>query len=195
MDPRVAEYLAKCEQEKQQKDAEWRLKVMRAAGLTYEVKVECSAEEYQRAPFSSTSYEWQDGVCHYYIFHEMLVNVTDEEFAAIEKTITTKEKEEKQLPQKELEEEKSSAANYFIVLALILWIGGLVVSAIMANQEVQHVTTTSYGTTKINTTTEFSFTVFMSTYAIYAVSGALCLAASELFKKLQTIVNLLRKRP
>ena len=195
MNLKVEEYLRNYKkqekEQKEEKDAEYRTQVLIAAGLTEEAECECSEEEYYNTPLQLRKElaEEEDGY-HFRILKQMPIEVTDEEFAAIEKTVTT----EKMKVSDSQEEQKSGSATFFAVLAWILWVGGLIVSIIVANQEVQHVSTSYYGTTRITTTTEFSFTVFMSTFAIYLISGALCMAVSELFKKLQTIVNLLRRK-
>ena len=83
------------------------------------------------------------------------------------------------------QEEPSFAVRFFSVIAWVLWIGGFIVSIISAN-------TTQEG--YYGTYTSFSFAIFISSLFTYFIYGCLSYCAAELFKKLQTIINLLKKK-
>ena len=190
MNPRVIEYLHACEAKKAEQDRAYRENVLRRAGLVEQAEAECSEEEYYAVPQHCRVREekLEDG-WHFVILKDVPIDVTDEEFAAIEKTQAPEDQEVDVMP-----EQHSGSATFFRVLAWILWIGGLISAIIAANQQVPHVSTNYYGSVRTTYTNEFSATTFISTFSIFAISGAFCMAASELFKKLQTIVNLLREK-
>lgn len=189
MNPMVEDYLRKCDERDRQKDAEHRKKVLLAAGLTTEVECECSEYEYYNTPLSKRLFISDDeNGTSFRILKDAPIEVTDEEFAAIEKATETSETAFAQE-----KEQRSGAATFFLTLAWILWIGGLIVAIVTGNQKVPHTSTSYYGRTTTTYTNEFSFTTFMTTFVSYVIYGAFCMAAAELFKKLQTIVNLLRK--
>ena len=81
--------------------------------------------------------------------------------------------------------ESSFAVRFFTVIAWILWIGGLIISIAGA------ITTESsyYGSE-----TKFSFLVFITSAFSYFIYGCIAYCAAELFKQLQTIVSLLKKK-
>ncbi len=187
MDPRVEEYLRKCEEQKKEEEAAYREKVLIAAGLTNKQDVECSEEEFYNTPMPDRgpSQELDDG-WHYHILKKEPIEVTDEEFAAIEKTIIANEK--KEVPAFPESMEQSWAGSFFTGLAWFIWIGGLIASIVLAIQTVP--SSGYYGRT--TNETQFSFSTFLTFFSTCFFAGAFCMAAAEHFKKLQTIVNLLR---
>ncbi len=190
MNPRVSEYLKSCETQKEAENRRYREKVLRLAGLIDTIEVECSEDEYYEAPQSNCAWsEKREDGWHFVIQKQVPIEVTDEEFAAIEKTIRQQD-----LQNTAETEERSGAASFFMILAWFIWIGGLIAAVVMAFQKVPH-TSTDYFSRAITTyTTEFSVTVFLIVFAACIVSGAVCRAASELFRQLQTSVNLLRRK-
>ena len=214
MNPRVEEYLKACEERKraqetgaanqqQSKEAEYRARVLMKAGLTEEIITECSQTEYRLASLiNQVSREKQEDGWHYKIRKIVPIEVTDEEFAAIEKTVLLSNTSQSptgmqaagmQTPEKQVEEESRSAV-FFTGLAWVLFIGGLILAIALAFQQVPSVSTNYYGRATTSYSTEFSFSLFLTTYSSFFIGGMFCLAAAELFKKLQTIVNLLRSR-
>lgn len=181
MDPRVEQYLAEQEEKTKKRAQAYRAKVLKAAHLTNDMETECSLDEFEQAPEEARGVRVIDGEEHYYRISKVPLDVTDEEFAAIEKTVTLGKADEP-----EVYNQRSGSSIFFMVLAYVLWIGGLIVSFISAYH---HYDMQGYGSYTV-----FSIEAFLSSYVICIIGGAFCAAASELFKKLQTIVNLLRSK-
>lgn len=183
---------AQVEQKLQEEQREYRDRVVSAAGLYQDRFVEVSKKEYNFALDVDRGDVKKDdnGTKHYYLRKSGPANVTDEEFAAIEAAFSEEELEllRTNKPKKEnsgISPTSSNAAGFFRALGIFLLCLGFIISIITANVEVIDL--------KGKTTKEFSFTVFMSTYVVYAISGAFCFCAAELFNKLTEIVNLLKE--
>ncbi len=200
MDPRVSEYLQSFEAKKAEEDKLYRESVMRKAGLMETFEVECSESEFIKAPYEDRlKAEKQGDEWRFILRRQVPIQVTDDEFASIEKIVKLQEPKETPKPVNEQrpscysapEDTDSGAAAFFKVLAWIVWIGGLIFAVVTAFQQVPNTSSYSYRTTY---RAEFSFTLFLTTLSTYAIYGAVCMAASELFRQLQTIVNLLRRK-
>ena len=179
------EYLKKLQEQK------YHYLVAEYAGLMKDEAdfIEVTKEEYNEALYvNASNAKSEDG--KYFAKKRLPMDITDEEFASVEASIS-KEKlaEFKMLATQSKEEKeaaKSGSATFFKVIAWLLFIGGLII-AIAAS-----VTTEEYG--YYRTRTNFNFQMFLSVYITYFISGCFSLCAAELFKKLQTIVNLLKRK-
>lgn len=196
MNPMVEEYLLVKGQEKQDRqdaemrkaeeaEARYRKRVLRRAGLLEEKIVEVDKSEYYSSEYSRVEKD-EDGTKHYFMMKNAPIDVSDEEFAAIEKTFSEKELADMKsglLPAQAgpAAEEKSAASSFFAGLGgAIIFIGFII--AIVAAMAVKE------------SSDESAFMVFCTSFLTYLLAGCFCFCASELFKKLQTIVNLLRKQ-
>ena len=106
------------------------------------------------------------------------MDLSDEEFAAVEKAFTPEELEairKDLVPKEEAKEEKSFSASFFAGIGAVTIFFGLIFSIVVADA--------AKGS---------EFTAFINTFMIFLFSGLFCFCIAELFKKLQTIVNLLR---
>ena len=196
MNPVVEEYLAQkkaqaeqVESEKLKRDEaaknEYRRKVIRAAGLLEDKEQEVDRDRYNYYDTHDRRIEKdEEGNDHYFIVTPQPIDVSDEEFAEIEKTFSAEELEpfRKNLSDEETDRPRSWAAGFCTGIAWLLFIGGFIVAIISAMAE------------NVLTNNEtFSFSVFLSTYAVYLIAGCFALCMRELFEQLQRIVNLLRK--
>ena len=206
MNPMVEAYLAAKEQEKQEKDSaedqkrqkeinSYRKKVLRKAGLIEKKMVEVDKTEYYNLDGTSEIKKDENGNKHYYMEKKTPIEVTDEEFAEIEKTFSREELEAMQdLPTEEkidrrIEGEAPGTTVFFNTLGVIFIVVGLIISIVVANVEV--VKEVGYRTVVKN---EFSFPTFMTSFIIYLVFGCFCFCAGSLFHELRRIVNLLRNK-
>ena len=184
MQEKVAEFIQKHEDEQKQKEEKYRAEVISASGLiSDEVDfVETTFAEYNTWHYNDSSMcKEEDG--KYYVKKRLPIILTDEEFAALEKAMPSDKLAEirAKIDGISIEKEgKSWAGRFLTVIAVILWVGGLIISISGANVE--------NGWRK-----EFSFEIFMSIFIVYFISGCFALCGAELFKKLQEIVNLLKK--
>ena len=197
MNPGVEEYLAqkkaqadqvKSETLKREEAAknEYRRKVIRAAGLLEDKEQEVDRDRYNYYDtYNRRTEKDEEGKTHYFIVAPQPIEVSDEEFAEIEKTFTPEELEpfRKHLPDEEADRPRSWAAGFCTGIAWLLFIGGFIVAIVSAMAE------------NVLTNKEtFSFSVFLSTYAVYVIAGCFALCMRELFEQLQRIVNLLQKQ-
>lgn len=148
-----------------------RRKVLIAAGLFSEQEVEVSQTEYNEKGMYDNRYSTKmvDSQQKYFKLKKVPLDVTEEEYQAVAATIQ---------PEKEefTEKEKSNwAVNFFIGLAWVAWIGGLLVAAFNSKSP------DKWGNM------EFSFSLFLSNYVVYILAGCFSLCAAELFKKLHEI--------
>ena len=189
----VDSYLARCKINETTEKQVYCYYVMEHANLMTDERdlVAVSEEEYYSHLFHLPKYSlYEKG--KYYLRKTLPVEVTEEEFNAIEKTISEKDKAEIRMKAtgeyfRERSMGKSTAARFFTVIAVMLWVFGYFISKDSAYVSI---TKGSYYT---YTTRQFDNSLFWSNYAIYVVSGCFSLCAAELFRKLQTIVNLLRR--
>lgn len=194
MNERVEEYLANHEKKLDYEDDIYYYMVMKKAHLLKD-EVDfypCTKDEYDYAIHDDAYRKKQGDI--YYVKKKLPLDLSDEEFKAVEATFPPEilQSFKDQASCIKTDEEidgNSTAATFFSVLAWILWIGGLIVAIVSAN-----VTVTNQGYYSTYTESQFSFTVFMSAFIIYFISGCFAMCAAELFKKLQTIVNLLRRK-
>lgn len=188
MQEKVEAFIQKCADEKRLEEKSYRDRVLRYAGFLSENinYVEVSKKEYDACGGITKK---EDG--KYYIQRKTPVVISDEEFEAIEKAIPDEKLAELRLeasgavPQGS---EKSWAATFFTIIAWLIWIVGLVISIVGAKVTVVK---GSYYTYQAE---EFNFTVFITAFITYFIYGCLALCAAELFKKMQTIVNLLKRK-
>lgn len=149
---------------------------------------EATKEDYNEALYiNASNVKSEDG--KYFVKKKVPLDITEEEFASVEASIPKEKISELKIQATQSKEEKEAAksgsATFFKVIAWLLFIGGLII-AIAAS-----VTTEEYG--YYRTRTNFNFQTFLSVYVTYFISGCFSLCAAELFKKLQTIVNLLKR--
>lgn len=190
MQEKVQEFLLSQEQQQDINDEIYHYSVLQYAELLTDQygNVPVTEQDYLNTPEAERKIENGKFLAR----KRLPIEVTDEEFTAVEGAIS--KDVIAYLKHRTYDtivvdtDQKSNAATFFTVLAWILWIGGLIIAIVGSNVTVQKGGYYSY------TTTEFSFALFMSTFVIYLISGAFCLCAAELFKKLQTIVNLLRRK-
>lgn len=88
--------------------------------------------------------------------------------------------EEKWLIEPTIDYKGSWAAKFLKVIAIILFIGGLIVSYTTANIEVVG---------KYGSHNEFRWEIFIETYLIYGLAGCFTLCACELFENIQRIAD------
>lgn len=191
MNAKVESFLNKAMEEKQDREKKYQYLVMEYAGLLSDEKdyYEVTRKEYIDHPEGSKK---ENG--KYYLKKPVPMIIADEEFSAVEAAIPKEKLEDFRLKAAGAEimyeeTKKSNAAVFLTALGWLIWIGGLIVSFAGAV-----VTRTVAGYFGDRTVSEFSFLAFISAFISYLVSGALCLCAAELFRKLQTIVNLLRRK-
>ena len=164
--------------------------VMKKAGLlsTEEDYIEVSEKEFKQVYTDPQNSKQKNG--KYYIKRRLPLDVSDEEFQAIEAALPAETLNDLRLRSQgvdvEIETESSGAAKFFTVIAWLLFIGGLILALVVSITEEQ------YG--YYSTRTVFNFTTFISTFITYYIAGCFSLCAAELFKKLQAIVNLLRRK-
>lgn len=196
MQEKVQAFLDKCELTKQKQEDYYYYYVMSYANLFADERgfVEVSKNEYNNySGLESGTKKIEDG--HYYVVKRFPLQVSDEEFTAIENAIPKDKLAEFRLQASGINIEKeressSKAAIFFTVLAWVLWIGGLFISiksGVVTSEISSYFSYTS-------SSSQFVFSVFMSSFITYLIGGCICLCAAELFKKLQTIVNLLRRK-
>ena len=188
MNAKVESFLNKAMEEEQDREKKYRYLVMEYAGLLSDEKDYCEVtrKEYYDQP------EGKKENGKYYLKKPVPLDIPDEEFSAVEAAIPKEKLEDFRLKAagaEIMETGKSNAAVFLTVLGWLIWIGGLIISFAGAG-----VTRTVAGYFGDRTVKEFSFLAFISAFITYLVSGALCLCAAELFRKLQAIVNLLRRK-
>lgn len=75
---------------------------------------------------------------------------------------------------------RTFAQTFFTIISWVLWIGGFIFAGFSA-------------LVSVGSDTQFSFTVFISTFVIYFISGCFSFCVAELFKILQKILNTLNE--
>lgn len=116
-----------------------------------------------------------DGVKHYYrLDAKIALDVTDEEYEAILKTLPESETPASSDSSPEEQAPKSGAATFFSAIAYITWIFGFIAAAIAA-------------------AAAESFTIFLIDIVVFFFAGAICLCAAEHFKKLALIHQEIKK--
>ena len=194
MQDKVREYLNDCEHQKELAEARYRYRVLEYAGLLESKKdyIEVTREEYEYYKATDnnlTKYsDWK-----YYVLKKLPVEMSDEEFAAVEKqipeSILTKLKQSSPIPTTKLIEEKEK--DWVVILltaaAGIITFGGLIL-AIMAGR----LPTNIY----INNVqqVDFSFSLFLSTLLPYILYGASCLFLAEVCKKAGAALKMFGKK-
>ena len=187
MRPEVEQFLSDRTQQnqntKENQERAYRYRVTRAASLFEDLETEVTSEVFFSEETSGKKHFTEtddEGNEHYFIAETVPMELTDEEFAAVEKAFTAEELEamrKEVLPKKEEKEETSFSASFFTTIGVFILLVGLIFSVIIAAS-----------------TKGAEFTAFVNTFPIFLFSGLFCFCIAELFKKLQTIVNLLRAK-
>ena len=188
MQERVRAFITKRTSEERRIDDAYYYLVMKEADLLSDDReeIEVSKDYYNEYRYNYGEDRKENG--KYYIKISKPLDVTDEEYDAILAAIPEEKHKELELEaakmiknSDEINDESSWAARFFTGLAILLWIGGLILAIGGANIGDGY-------------RTRFDFATFMSIFVIYLISGSFALCAAELFKKLQTIVNLLKRK-
>ena len=194
MQDKVREYLNSCEHQKELAESRYRYRVLEYAGLLESKKdyVEVTREEYNyylATDRSVTRYsDWK-----YYILKKLPVEMSDEEFAAVEKqipdSILAKLKQDEPIPTAKLVEKKDR--DWVVILltaaAGVITLGGLILAIISSIAP-----TNWYIDDKMQY--GFSFSGFLSIFLPYVLYGAICLFLAEVCKKTGAALKLLGKK-
>lgn len=188
MHEKVAEYLENRSHQKQLTEEKYRWLVLEYAGLLKDSKehVEITKDDYERYLKSQVETPLIKGG-KYYVLKKPPIEMTDEEFAAVEKEI----------PEKDLNRIKQDAFGIkkernwpFILLtaaACLLWTGGLVLALIQSivpnNWYIDDVMQYS-----------FSFSAFLSALLAYVLPGAVCLFLADVCKKTRIFLKLYKEK-
>ena len=173
MQERVEAFIRKCEEEKLEKEERaWQKyhdAVLRYAGLANNQwqMTEVTKEEYDRSIYYR---EKRNG--KYYTEMRIPFEITEEEFAAVEKAIPREKLAELRMQAAETEtetavEDRSWAGSFLTGMAVLCWIGAIIILLVDISQT--------------------------SAVVTCVITGGFALCAAELFKKLQTIVNLMKR--
>ena len=166
MQEKVEAFLRKCQNAKNAETVSYRYKVLEYAGLLTDKMefVEVTKAEYEDAlkEQQGTNYG-NDG--KFYVFKKVPVEVSDEEFAAVEKEIPEKVLEKLKKKTASDKKEKNKAVLIFMILACVMWAGGLIL-AISTSVTATNVFYDSFRQY------DFSFSVFLSTLLSYVPYGA-----------------------
>ena len=190
MNEKVQAFLDKRKADLSLQDQQYYYYVMKKAGLLSDQEdfIEVTEEEYKQSYADiEHSSKQEDG--KYYLKMPLPLDITDEEFAAVEAALPKETLAGIRLRSQGVDankDESSAAATFFTVIAWLLFIGGLILAIAIS------ISTEEYG--YYSSRTNFNFTTFISTFITYFIYGCFALCAAELFKKLQTIVNLLRRK-
>ena len=194
MQDKVREYLNDCEHQKELAEARYRYRVLEYAGLLESKKdyIEVTREEYEYYKATDnnlTKYsDWK-----YYVLKKLPVEMSEEEFAAVEKqipeSVLTKLKQSSPIPTAKLIEkkEKDWVVILLTVAAGIITLGGLIL-AIMAGR-----LPTNYYINDVQQI-NFSLSVFLSTLLPYILYGAICLFLAEVCKKAGAALKMFGKK-
>ena len=194
MQDKVREYLNDCEHQKELAEARYRYRVLEYAGLLESKKdyIEVTREEYEYYKATDnnlTKYsDWK-----YYVLKKLPVEMSEEEFAAVEKqipeSVLTKLKQSSPIPTAKLIEkkEKDWVVILLTVAAGIITLGGLIL-AIMAGR-----LPTNYYINDVQQI-NFSFSVFLSTLLPYILYGTICLFLAEVCKKAGAALKMFGKK-
>lgn len=180
MRPEVEKYLAE-QEEKRIKEKEAALNQKKAEetkkrdqllirlGLYEKGRVEVTKDDYY------DEVKKIDGVKHYYrLDAKIALDVTDEEYEAILKTLPESEKSETYEYSSEESAPHSGAATFFAAIAYITWVIGFIAAAVIGGESE-------------------SFLAFLIYLIAFFFAGAINLCAAEHFKKLAQIHQEIRK--
>ncbi len=184
MNERVEAFLQKQADIKAECDYNYYYLVMQYARLLSDQQelIEISQKEYGRLYANhEAKTEYKNG--KYYKVRQSPIDISEEEFLAVESAIPQDILNELKLQAYGMDLEKdmeggSGAATFFTAIAWILWIGGFIFAFISAASD----------------RSGAASTIFISTIFTYFIYGCFAKCAAELFKKLQTIVNLLKSK-
>jgi len=126
-----------------------------------------------------------DGVQHVYHIEKSPVEISDNDYTTLCELIAERDRLKNASKNPEPHEppfqvemtsgsSSSNAASFLKVMAWILWIGGFILANLTANVD------TGYET-------EFSWTIFFTTFLTYTLYGGLVMCAAELFTNIQAI--------
>ena len=194
MNEKVQAFLNKCNDQHELEEMNYRYLVMSHAGLLSDEFdfFQVSQKEYKQYSSSALATKEENG--KYYVKKRVPIDISDEEFSFVEGAIPKDTLAEIRLKsigtEANKEDENSGAAKFFTIIACILFIGGLILAIVSATSR-EWVPGYRYGGYY---ETKFDFMVFITTLLTYFLYGCFSLCASELFKKLQTIVNILRRQ-
>ena len=177
MQERVEAFLRKCQNAKNAEEFSYRYKVLEYAGLLTDKMefVEVTKAEYEDALKEQQGTNFgNDG--KYYVFKKVPVEVSDEEFAAVEKESPEKVLNKLKKVTTSTKKEKNKAVVIFMVLACIMWVGGLIL-AISTSVTATNVFYDSFRQY------DFSFSVFLSTLLSYVPYGAVLFLLAVLCKR------------
>ena len=127
----------------------------------------------------------------YYIMKKVPLEVTDEEFSAVEAAVPKDVLEGIRLNVCDtagIAGRHSHAATFFNILAIIIWVVGLITAILISRNTV----TREFGYTV--TMEQFNFLLFATTFAASLLTGGVCLCVAELFMRLKSIENLLKRK-
>ena len=161
LDPKVADYLKKKAKIKLENEKKYRESVLAKNGFTHKEKREVGPNEYYNCT------EEKNDVTHYYAVDYVIDDVTPEEYELILKASGMQKKSE-------TVQVSSGAAAFFMVIAIVVWVFGLIISILMADAARNN-----------------EFAVFMENFLTYGMYGCLAFCASELFRRLAKIQSLL----
>ena len=188
MHEKVEELLAKHEKKLNYEDDIYYYMVMKKAGLLSEESgfYPATKQEYDET-ISAEDKKIENNM--YFVKKPFPLDLSAEETKAVESTLPDDLLQTYRLRASGINIEKeadntSVAADFFTILAWLLWIGGLIISIVGA------LSTEEYG--YYRTRTVFNFLPFITSFITYIIYGCFALCAAELFKKIQTIINLLR---
>lgn len=174
MRPEVEKYLAeqeeKCIKAKEAEENKTRLdekarrdQLLIRLGLYEKGRVEVTKDDYY------DEVKKIDGVKHYYrLDAKIALEVTDEEYEEILKTLPESEKPESTELTSEDSAPQSGAATFFSAIAYITWVIGFIAAAVIGSESE-------------------SFLAFLICLIAFFFAGAICLCAAEHFKKLAQI--------
>ncbi len=181
MRPEVEKYLAEQEEKraaaleeaKRQEEAEKQKKRLQEKNKRDKTLIRLGLYEKGRVEVTKDDYydEVQkiDGVKHYYrLDAKIALEVTDEEYEAILKTLPAQESAPSGETALEESQPSSGAATFFSAIAYITWIIGFIAAAVIA-------------------AAAESFVVFLIYLIAFFLAGAINLCAAEHFKKLAQI--------
>lgn len=193
MNEKVQAFLDKCEDQHELEEMNYHYLVMSHAGLLTDEYdfFQVSQKEYKQYSSSAIATKEENG--KYYVKKRVPIDIPDEEFTAVESAIPKDTLADIRLKSKGVEANKeaesSGAATFFTIVACILFVGGFIL-ALVSSISREWIS----GYYRGHYETKFDFMIFITTFLTYFLYGCFSLCAAELFKKLQTIVNLLRRK-
>lgn len=188
MQEKVAAYLEKRSHEKHLAEEKYRYLVLESAGLLGDSKeyMEISQAEYDAClKNQSGTTKFEDG--RYYILKKPSVQMTDAEFAAVEKEIPEKTLNRMKREAFGRKKEKDWAVILLTAAACVIAVGGLVLALISSivptNWYIDDVMQYS-----------FSFSGFLSVFLPYVLYSAVCLFLAEVCRKAAAALKLLGRK-